>query len=148
MAKQPPRFGEFKNRAQQLVQSPTRLQRVVSQAAKKLNSASGDRVAQAKDQLVLFIALLKAWLSGDYRELSNKTIVIIVAAVLYFVVPLDEIPDFIFGLGFLDDVAVIGYVFGQLTEEMYAFEQWQLENDRTPGERTQGEDKSADSTDL
>jgi uncharacterized membrane protein YkvA (DUF1232 family) len=92
--------------------------------------------------------LLKAWLSGDYRELSNKTIVIIVAAVLYFVVPLDVIPDFIFGLGFLDDVAVIGYVFGQLTEEMYAFEQWQLENDRTPGERTQGEDKSADSTDL
>ena len=148
MAKQPPRFGEFKNRAQQLVQSPTRLQRVVSQAAKKLNSASGDRVAQAKDQLVLFIALLKAWLSGDYRELSNKTIVIIVAAVLYFVVPLDVIPDFIFGLGFLDDVAVIGYVFGQLTEEMYAFEQWQLENDRTPGERTQGEDKSVDSTDL
>jgi uncharacterized membrane protein YkvA (DUF1232 family) len=49
---------------------------------------------------------------------------VLAAAVLYFVVPLDVIPDFIFGLGFVDDIAVVAYVFGQVREEIRAFEQW------------------------
>ena len=108
MAKQPARFGEFERRAQDLVQSPDRLQKVIAQAVKKLGSSGGDKLAELKSQLKLLIALLKAWLAGDYRDVSNKTIVIIVAAVLYFVVPLDAIPDFLFGIGLLDDVAVVG----------------------------------------
>ena len=125
MSKEPARFGEFSRRAQDLVQSPQRLQKVVAQGARKLLRQGGGKFAEVTEELKLFIALLRAWLAGDYREVSNKTLVAVATAVLYFVVPLDVIPDFLFGWGLLDDAAVISYVFNQIRAEMQQFEQWQ-----------------------
>lgn len=126
----PARFDRFRDRAEGLVQSPQRLQSVVRQAVRKLSTAGGGKFQAVKGQLAQFLALLKAWLAGDYREVSRKTIVVIAAAVLYFVVPFDVIPDFLFGWGLLDDAAVIGYVFNQIREEMDAFSTWQDEQKR------------------
>jgi uncharacterized membrane protein YkvA (DUF1232 family) len=101
---------------------------------------SGDKATEAKGQLSVFIALLKAWLAGDYRQVSNRTIVIVAAAVLYFVVPLDAIPDFLFGLGLLDDIAVVGYVFAQITEEIEAFRAWQVRECETQSAPVEAKD--------
>ena len=68
-----------------------------------------------------------AWARGDYRDVSPKALVMVTAAVLYFLAPLDWVPDFILGLGLLDDVAVIGYVLGAVREEIAAFERWRGE---------------------
>jgi uncharacterized membrane protein YkvA (DUF1232 family) len=57
---------------------------------------------------------------------SAGSLIAIVSAVLYFVVPLDLIPDFLLGLGLLDDAAVIGYVFSIVQAEVSHFEDWSL----------------------
>ena len=124
----PRRFDEFRRRADLIVQSPGRVQKLVSQAARKLHGAGGARFAEFREQLTLAIAMVGAWLSGDYRQISRKTVVVLVAALLYFVVPFDVIPDFLFGWGLLDDVAVLGYVFNQLQEEIEAFRAFQEED--------------------
>ncbi|MGB7432919.1 MAG: YkvA family protein, partial [Ahrensia sp.] len=45
---------------------------------------------------------------------------ILLAALAYFILPLDSLPDFIFGLGFTDDIAVLSAAFaavrGNVTE--------------------------------
>jgi len=51
-----------------------------------------------------------------------------VAALLYFIAPLDALPDFLFGWGLLDDAAVISYVSNQLRKELEAFKQWRDKN--------------------
>ena len=38
----------------------------------------------------------------------------VVAAVLYFVVPFDAVPDFLFGWGLVDDAAVLSFVAAQI----------------------------------
>ena len=119
----PTRFDAFTGKAEKLVQSPSRMRTLVASASRKLGGAG--KFNEVKDQLGLFIAMVKAWLSGDYRDVSSKSFVVVVAALLYFVVPLDVIPDFLFGWGFIDDIAVITYVFGQLTDELEAFKAWQ-----------------------
>ena len=43
----------------------------------------------------------------------------------YFVVPLDAVPDFLFGWGLVDDAAVIGYVAAQIAGGLAAFARWQ-----------------------
>jgi uncharacterized membrane protein YkvA (DUF1232 family) len=49
--------------------------------------------------------------AGYYCALDRKTPMrakgILLAALAYFVLPADTIPDFIFGLGFTDDIAVL-----------------------------------------
>ncbi len=108
-----------------MVESPGRLQSLTRQAASKLTSAGGEKFREMREQLTLGIALVKAWLAGDYRDVSKTTIVAVAAALLYFVVPLDVVPDFLFGWGLLDDAAVLGYVFSQLQSEIEAFKAFQ-----------------------
>tara|TARA_B100000446_G_scaffold128809_1_gene120729 strand:- start:36 stop:293 length:258 start_codon:yes stop_codon:yes gene_type:complete len=62
---------------------------------------------------------------GEYDGVSRQTIVAVTAALLYFVVPLDVIPDFLIGWGFIDDASVVGYVMTMLAAEMDAFRRWQ-----------------------
>ena len=113
--------------ARQMIKSPAKLQGLVAQTVRKLANTSGDKLTQMREQLGLASSLLAAWLAGDYQDVANKTIISIVAALLYFVVPLDVVPDFIFAWGLLDDAAVLSYVFTQLNQELAAFSQWQLD---------------------
>lgn len=45
-----------------------------------------------------------------FKKLSIKTKIAIVGMLLYVVLPIDLIPDFIVGFGQVDDMAVIMYV--------------------------------------
>lgn len=125
MAKPPRGFGRFLLRAASLLKNPRLLKRVLSQAMAKLGRAEGGALAEVKGHLQRMIALLKAYISGEYRDVSAQTMVTVVAAIVYFVVPFDGIPDFLFGWGLMDDAAVISYVVAQIAGELEAFAQWQ-----------------------
>lgn len=125
MSKQPARFDSFQKRAAKLIESPVRVQRLTTQAVQKLASKGSEGVREAKSQVVTAVALLNAWRTGQYTGVSKKTVVVVAAALLYFVVPMDVIPDFLFAWGFVDDIAVLGYVFTQVSDEIEAFKVWQ-----------------------
>lgn len=156
MTKQPARFDQFRRQAEVLLKSPARVQRLTGQAVRKLTQRGGEGIAEAKDQLQTAIALLNAWRTGEYTGVSNKTLVIIAAALLYFVVPMDVIPDFLFAWGLVDDIAVVGYVFSQVTEEIDAFKAWQENSKEQAGEQEEeqeeeqasGEPEAAQETDA
>ena len=75
------------------------------------------------DEVKLMMGLLKDWLKGDYRELEKSSAIMIIVAFLYLINPLDLIPDFLF-VGFIDDIAVIAYVFKKLQDELDRYKEW------------------------
>ena len=129
MSEQPGGFARFLALAGKVVTSPAGLQRVAKQAAQKMIKRGGASLAAAQEQLRTLIDLVTAYAQGDYREISMATLVSVVAALLYFIAPLDAVPDFLFGWGLLDDAAVISYVSGQLRKELEAFKKWQDQSD-------------------
>jgi uncharacterized membrane protein YkvA (DUF1232 family) len=52
----------------------------------------------------------------------------IIAAIVYFVMPLDLIPDFLAGFGFVDDAAVLGWTVKTLSSDIDAFTEWEAQN--------------------
>jgi uncharacterized membrane protein YkvA (DUF1232 family) len=72
-----------------------------------------------------FSRLVQEVKKGRYRDISKKSVVMIVGALLYFVSPIDAVPDLLAGIGLLDDVAVIGFVAGQLKSELEKFREWE-----------------------
>lgn len=82
---------------------------------KELKSIIGD--------LKVLVELVKDHYNGRYKNLSNTSIIIVVAGLLYLVNPMDLVPDFLLG-GFLDDAAVIAYIFKKLTTEIDAYKLW------------------------
>jgi uncharacterized membrane protein YkvA (DUF1232 family) len=75
-------------------------------------------------QLGRIAALVKAWVKGDYRAVSTKTVVTAIAALIYFINPLDLIPDWIPVIGLLDEALVLAWVTKSLGRELDEFEQW------------------------
>ncbi|MFM2400519.1 MAG: hypothetical protein RI950_35 [Bacteroidota bacterium] len=72
--------------------------------------------------IILFSALIKAYVQGNYTKLPLITLVKITAALLYFVMPFDFIPDFLPLVGFADDLAIVVWVGKAIKEELDEFE--------------------------
>ena len=75
--------------------------------------------------LPLLVRLLTAWKRGSYRGLSVRTIASLTGALLYIVSPIDLLPDFIPGIGLLDDAAVVAVVLHSIAQDLAAFRVWE-----------------------
>lgn len=69
--------------------------------------------------------MTKAWALREYRTVPWKSLVYIVGAIVYFVNPIDVIPDVLGGIGFIDDAAVAAAVVRTVQAQLDAFREWE-----------------------
>ncbi|MFP4227535.1 MAG: YkvA family protein [Salinivenus sp.] len=69
--------------------------------------------------------LLLRWATRSYRQVSWAPLVVMAGALLYFVTPLDAIPDALGAIGFMDDAAVIGTAVQSVRGELHRFRAWE-----------------------
>jgi len=87
----------------------------------------GNGFAELADHLKLLQVLCLAWWRGEYRAIDSRALLAVVAALLYFVTPLDAIPDWLLGVGLVDDLAVLAWVLRTWQVELAAFQQWRAD---------------------
>jgi uncharacterized membrane protein YkvA (DUF1232 family) len=78
-------------------------------------------------QVELFVKMTRAYLSGDYRNIAQNNIILLLAGILYFINPFDLIPDFIPLIGLGDDAAVLIFIAKKMQHEIEKFENWESE---------------------
>lgn len=83
------------------------------------------RMASIKDKFFVLGRLIKAYALGNYRQIPWKTILLVVAAIIYFVNPLDLIPDVVPLTGLTDDFAVLVWVYNSVSSEIDKFVAWE-----------------------
>lgn len=76
------------------------------------------------DYLMIIFSLIKDWINGEYREIPNGSIIAIMIGLIYFVSPVDIIPDFIPGIGLLDDAIVLGLIIKQVKADLDKYKEW------------------------
>jgi uncharacterized membrane protein YkvA (DUF1232 family) len=69
--------------------------------------------------------LLLRWATRSYRRISWAPLVVVAGALLYFVTPLDAIPDALGAIGFVDDVSVISAAVESVRAELQRFRAWE-----------------------
>ena len=82
------------------------------------------RFARVRDDLNLLLGLCAAWWRGEYRAVGRQALLSVVAALLYFLAPLDMVPDWLPGAGLLDDLAVLAWVMRTWAAELDAYRAW------------------------
>ena len=85
-------------------------------------------LARLFQDLKLLIPLIKDYWKGTYRDVSVKSIVIFVAALAYIISPIDLIPDYIIGLGQIDDAVILGLSLYFLEKDLRKYQEWKDRN--------------------
>lgn len=94
----------------------------------KANVKASGRKRGLKDvwgSLHAFFRLIRAYANGSYRKVSTQGLLTVLAAVVYFVSPIDLIPDFILGLGLVDDATVLAWTIRACASDIAAFLAWE-----------------------
>ena len=81
------------------------------------------------DDFLTLIRLVRAYTFRGYREVPLKSILAAVAAIIYFVNPVDLIPDFIPIIGYIDDAAVVGLALRFIHEDLENFRKWEQDQE-------------------
>jgi len=117
-------FRRALRRAVGLVSRGRPLGRIVGAAAAALQHPGRSLEAVAQDARGL-VRMVGAAVSGRYRRLPRRSLVAVVAGLIYFLDPLDAIPDFLPVVGFLDDAAVLAWVVSRVRRDLDEFLAWE-----------------------
>ena len=119
-------FSQLKDKAIAYLKDPDKLRDLTRQASSKAAaSARTGALSGVFQSLSALLRLLRAYVKGEYRNVPPKSLILIVAGILYFLMPIDVIPDFIVGLGFIDDAAVLAWVVGTVKIVLDEFVVWE-----------------------
>jgi uncharacterized membrane protein YkvA (DUF1232 family) len=104
-----------------------RLLLLLAQLGRKLKDVDWKSVklSTAREKLSVLGRFIKAYAMGQYRDVPWKSILIVIAAVVYFVSPIDLLPDFIPITGLTDDFAVLLWVYNSVGKEIDKFLTWE-----------------------
>jgi uncharacterized membrane protein YkvA (DUF1232 family) len=124
---------EARRRAGRILRSATAtrwLVQAVFNRSDRFKARLGDTFAD----LILLASLLRDWVTGRYRTVPWGTLLTITGALVYFLMPLDAIPDPIVALGLVDDIAVISHTLKLTRTDLDRYQQWRYKQEGTEGE--------------
>lgn len=123
-------YKRYESAANEYMEQPEKTKELINKATKKA-AEKKNVLKDVWDQLQVLFDLVTAWRKGEYRKLPTGSILMIIATIIYFVAPIDIVPDFLVGLGLLDDAAVIGFTLKQISSDLDKFKLWQEEQKET-----------------
>lgn len=115
-------------KAEAYLRDPEKAKKLLEDAGKKAKGFEKNLgpMGEVWSYLTALFRVLKAYIGGRYKDIPWGSIVLVAVALLYFVSPLDIIPDAVAGLGLVDDAAVIGFVASQIKSDLDAFLAWEI----------------------
>ena len=122
--------NKFTKIAQDLIENPQGLKFRLENVKEKLNKQSVlDALGTNVDDFKTLLRMAKFWISRKYRNISKQSIVLVIVALIYFITPTDFVPDFIIGLGYVDDISVLKWVLTQIGNDLAEFKKWEAQQE-------------------
>lgn len=116
----------YQAKAEKIASNRDKLKDLLQKTSAKLTEVSElPAVKESKSQIEVVFRMLKAYYNKEYRGISSRTLGLLVLGLLYFVLPVDFVPDFIPVVGYIDDLTVIMAIFKSLNTDIEKFVEWE-----------------------
>lgn len=116
-------FKKSQSKASVILGDKTKARNTIKDALGKAVTNKGD-LEGIWTKLVLLFAVSKDYVNGDYTEIPKRSIIAILGGLIYFLSPIDVIPDFVPVLGFIDDIYVLNLVYRQVLKDLERYKAW------------------------
>ena len=116
------KFEEYKEKAVEFLRDAEELEKLLLRVDEKFKSIPkvGDKLKYIPEMILI----VRSYAIKEYQDISLSEIIAIIAALIYFVSPIDVIPDSIPFAGILDDALVAGIVVGWCDEDIDKYMEW------------------------
>jgi uncharacterized membrane protein YkvA (DUF1232 family) len=115
----------FGKQVDMIVRQEKKVVELIKNVGEKLSDlAHNPKVRKLTAPIQVFVRMSKAHFKGQH-ELEFSTLGLIVLAMVYFISPIDLIPDFLGVFGFVDDLSVVLAVYAKLKVEIDKFLEWE-----------------------
>lgn len=111
-----------KKEAEEILNNPDKSESFLKDLEKKLK-----KVPKLGGTLVMIptmISLVKSYIKKEYKEIPVGSIIAIISSLIYFLTPVDLIPDVITAAGFIDDAFVISICLKFISADLKQYNQW------------------------
>lgn len=125
------RINKITDKAKELVSNNEKVKNLLSDVKQKIDDIRNDSEERTSFiyKLLLITRMIRAHIRGEYNAFSTSTVLTLVFALVYFIVPLDLIPDFIPGLGLTDDISIVYMIFKSIADDIARFQHWESDNE-------------------
>lgn len=89
--------------------------------------AHSDVLSAVWTDLRTMMRMVLRWADRSYQRVSWTPLLLVVGALIYFVTPVDVVPDALGAIGFVDDVTVITTVVQRIRGELDRFRNWEAQ---------------------
>ena len=83
------------------------------------------KIGNRASDVAVLLSMIRAFAKKQYTEVPVTSILFGIAALIYVVNPFDLMPDYIPGVGLLDDAAALGLVLQALHMDLNKYKKWQ-----------------------
>ena len=120
-------FSKAREKAKEVAGDQEKIDELLVASKEKLNNINfeNSKISRMGNHLRTMIRMVQAYFNGTYRELPWKSILGIIGGLVYFMMPVDLIPDFIPITGLLDDFTVIMFISGAFQQDIQDFAEWE-----------------------
>ena len=109
------------------MKNPDKVEKFLKKLEKKFNSIPG--IGEKLSHIPIFVSLVRSYIKKEYTEVPIGTIVAVLGALIYFVSPIDIIPDIMPIIGFADDTAVIAACLALVDSDIVDYIEWRKANE-------------------
>ncbi|WP_205500172.1 YkvA family protein [Rufibacter psychrotolerans] len=120
-------FKRFMKSAEEYLKQPLRIKQLLNDAYKKASEKKdfGTIAGEVFESLASLSRMIKAAVSGEYKGIPTNTVVMGVAVLIYFLSPIDLVPDWLPVIGLLDDVSLLAWFMTTIKSEIDKFHAWE-----------------------
>ena len=119
-------LADNKDKAKAFLDDDAKVEGLLQDFEKKLKLIP--KVGKRASDFAVLLSMLRAYIKKQYTDISKSTILLAIAGLIYVVNPMDVVPEYILGVGLLDDAAVLGIILQAMHMDLNKYKKWQKEN--------------------